>query len=302
MTTISGIAEFLQEAGLVITKTYGDEIVAYCPWHSDRTASLCINPKQGWHCFAGCGKGKYMKSLLQKLEPDRDLYQIFVSQYPMFLLRDDETKEVDDDETKYIIEDLPSAKDNIYLNQRGITNQTIDDFNIRYHVAFNSIIVPIYQNGTLLGSVQRKISGNPRYINSSGMDRDRALFPFDKVQSKDDKIILVEGLFDAIRAHQEGVTNTVCTFGGHVSHTQASLLGSLAKTVVICPDKDASGLKMAYKTTSLLMTFGINVEYTFAPGKAKDFGDVKDFSQLEYHSYWKIKALQRDLKYFMERS
>ena len=220
----------------------------------------------------------------------------------MFLLRDDETKEVDDDETKYIIEDLPSAKDNIYLNQRGITNQTIDDFNIRYHVAFNSIIVPIYQDGELLGSVQRKISGNPRYINSSGMDRDRALFPFDKVQSKDDRIILVEGLFDAIKAHQEGVTNTVCTFGGHVSHTQASLLGSLAKTVVICPDKDASGLKMAYKTTSLLMTFGINVEYTFAPGKAKDFGDVKDFSQLEYHSYWKIKALQRDLKYFMERS
>ena len=177
-----------------------------------------------------------------------------------------------------------------------------DDFNIRYHVAFNSIIVPIYQNGTLLGSVQRKISGNPRYINSSGMDRDRALFPFDKVQAKDDKVILVEGLFDAIKAHQEEVTNTVCTFGGYVSQEQASLLGSLARTVVICPDKDASGLKMAYKTTSLLMTFGINVEYTFAPGRAKDFGDVKDFSQLEYHSYWKIKALQRDLKYFMERS
>jgi len=34
------------------------------------------------------------------------------------------------------------------------------------------------------------------------------------------------------------VIQTVCTFGGYVSHEQATLLGSLASTIVICPDKD----------------------------------------------------------------
>ena len=202
----------------------------------------------------------------------------------------------------YDVKELPSAKDNQYLLQRGITNQAIEDFDIKYHVAWNSIIVPIYQEGELLGSVQRNINKNPKYVNSKGMDRDRAVFPLDKVQPTDNKVMLVEGLFDAIKAHQQGVRNVVCTFGGNVSHTQAKTLGALARTVVIVPDKDTSGIKMAYKTTETLMNLGLKVEYCFAPGSAKDFGDVNDFSQLQYHSYWKLKALKINLNCLMEKS
>ena len=178
---------------------------------------------------------------------------------------------------------------------------TIIDFDIKYHAGFDSVIVPIYQKGELLGSVQRNISRNPKYVNSPGMDRDKAVFPLDKVEC-DDKVIIVEGLFDSINSHQQGVKNVVCTFGGNVSHEQAKTLSTLARTVVICPDKDVSGIKMAYKTTDTLMKLGLTVEYTFPPGTAKDFGDMTDFSGLEYHSYWKLKAIQKDLNYMMERS
>jgi hypothetical protein len=245
-----------------------------------------------------------MKRLLEKLEPNRNLYQILLDTFPELYINRyvSEPKTIVDDDVKYDVTQLPSAVDNPYLMQRGITNQTIRDFDIRHHVAFDSIIVPIYQNGTLLGSVQRNISRNPKYINSKGMDRDKAVFPLDKVQVHDGKIIIVEGLFDSINAHQRGVTNTVCTFGGNVSHEQAKILGTLARTVVICPDKDSSGLKMAYKTTDTLMKLGLSVEYTFPPGKAKDFGDMTDFSGLEYHTYWKLKALKKDINYMMERS
>jgi len=297
------IADFLQESGFVISKTYGDEILAYCPWHSDRTASLAINPKKGWQCFAGCAKGRTIKTLLEKLEPGKNLYQYFIDKFPSYYLKEYTSRpKVKPDATRYDVEELPSAVDNPYLMQRGITNQTINDFNIKYHIAYNSIIVPIYQHGKLVGSVQRNITGNPKYVNSSGMDRDAITFPLDKVQPKDGRIILVEGLFDAIKAHQEGVTNTLCSFGGYVSHAQARNLGSLTRTVVICPDKDISGLKMALKTANILLKLGLKVEYTFAPGFAKDFGDVKDFSKLEYHSHWKLKTLKKDLNYFMERS
>ena len=57
------VVEFLKDAGLNITRFYGDEIVAYCPWHDDNNASLAINVHNGWHCFNGCGKGRDLKSL-----------------------------------------------------------------------------------------------------------------------------------------------------------------------------------------------------------------------------------------------
>ena len=116
------------------------------------------------------------------------------------------------------------------------------------------------------------------------MDRDKKVFLFDIVKGCDDRVFIVEGLFDAINAHQQGVKNVLCTFGGNVSQEQARILGSLVRTVVICPDKDTSGLKMAYNTTDRLMKLGLAVEYTFPPGRAKDFGDMEDFSSLEYHS------------------
>ena len=172
------IVEFLEDAGLIFTKKTGEEVVAYCPWHDDRNASLAINIRKGaYHCFNGCIKGRDgMKRLLEKLEPNRNLYQVLIDKFPELYIHQYESKlkTIGDDDIRYDVTQLPSAVDNPYLMQRGITNQTIKDFDIRYHVAFDSIIVPIYQNGELLGSVQRNISRNPKYVNSKGMDRDKA--------------------------------------------------------------------------------------------------------------------------------
>ena len=296
------IREFLEEAGLNITRAYGDEIVAYCPWHDDSTASLCINPKSGWHCFAGCGKGRHIKSLLDKIQPN--LYQVFVDKFPEVYTRRSSSMDPQEEDITplFEVDRLPLALNHEYLIQRGITDNTVNSFNLKYHEHFNSIVIPIYQHNELLGTVQRKITGNPKYVNSRGMDRDEILFPLDKVQPQDGKVILVEGLFDAIKAHQEGMVQTLSTFGGFVSPQQVQMLGSLASTIIICPDKDRSGIKMADRTTKMLRQMGLRIEYTFAPGSAKDFGDTKDFTVLEYHSYWKLKALKRNLNFIMERS
>ena len=65
-------------------------------------------------------------------------------------------------------------------------------------------MVPIYQHGKLVGSVQRNLSGNPKYINSSGMDRDKTLFPLDKVQPADGKVIVVEGYLTQLKHIKRG--------------------------------------------------------------------------------------------------
>jgi DNA primase len=48
---MNSVAEFLQDIGFNVTRSYGNEVVAYCPWHEDSTASLAINPENGWHCW-----------------------------------------------------------------------------------------------------------------------------------------------------------------------------------------------------------------------------------------------------------
>ena len=87
---MNSIAEFLQDVGVLVTKSYstanGNEIVAYCPWHDDSTASLAINTENGWHCFAGCGKGRTLESLLVKFAPNKTLYQeLSVSSWRLLL-------------------------------------------------------------------------------------------------------------------------------------------------------------------------------------------------------------------------
>lgn len=301
---MNSVAEFLQDVGFHVTKSYGDEIVAYCPWHDDSTASLAINTENGWHCFAGCGKGRTLESLLVKFAPNKKLYQRLAAALPELYLESLDTRSTQSEDIKplYHVDELPMAYENEYLASRGITAETVSEFNLKYHKGFNSIIIPIYQNSELVGSVQRKIVGNPKYINSPGMNKDQILFPFDKVQPIDRKVILVEGIFDAIKAHQEGVTNVLSSFGGSMSQGHIRMLGSIARTVVICPDKDRAGLRMAERSTGMLLEKGLDVEYVFPPGKAKDFGDVDDFSQLKYHSYWKLEILKKSLNTMMERS
>lgn len=47
---------------------YGDRIVARCPIHADRTASLSASKqKKLWHCF-GCGEGGDAFSLIMKIK------------------------------------------------------------------------------------------------------------------------------------------------------------------------------------------------------------------------------------------
>ena len=302
---MNSVAEFLQDIGFNVTRSYGNEVVAYCPWHEDSTASLAINPENGWHCFAGCGKGKTFESLLVKFAPTKKLYQRFAATFPEFHIETlDFSNKVDELKPLYDVDKLPMAYENQYLIGRGITEQTVEDFNLKYHRGFNSIVVPIYQQVELMGSVQRKITGNPKYINSPGMSKDKILFPFDKVQPINGKVILVEGIFDAIKAHQMGVTNVLSSFGGSMSQGHIQMLGSLAKTVVICPDKDFAGIKMAERSTGMLLDKAFEVEYVFPPGKAKDFGDMdmEDFNKLKYHSYWKLQILKKNLSIMMERS
>jgi DNA primase len=152
--------------------------------------------------------------------------------------------------------------------------------------------------GELIGYIRRNISSNPKYLNSNNLPRDVIIYPFDQFEHQEGTVFVCEGPFDAIKAHQLGLKNTVCTLGGVVSDNQCRLLGELGSRIVLCIDKDDSGIRITESNTNKLTgKYGFSVEYTTAPGIAKDFGEANDLSNLEIISPYELKAINRNLEY-----
>jgi len=296
------IQSFLEdEVGLTVARVLKNgEVVAFCPLHNDTNASLFINVEKGmFHCFSGCLRGSGgLQGLFEALRPKTDLNSRFMAMFPVVYYKRREIAEKTEAETKLDIdvEALPFAVNNIYMESRGISDDTVRQLAIKYHKSFDAIVVPLYMNSILKGYVRRNISTNPKYLNSTDLDRSNILFPYDNVEC-DKKVILVEGVFDALNAHDKGLLNVVSTLGGLLSKGQICLIGNLARTVVICPDRDDAGIRMAERNAAMLLKFGFNVEFTLPPRGYKDFGEVKKFDNLQMWSYWYLRTMQKDLKF-----
>ena len=301
------IREFLtQVAQLRISKSTGDEISAYCPWHDDQNASLAINHVKGvLHCFGGCVKGSGgLIGLFDKLDDTGKVTAKYVQVFAAEAIKGftaptkEEAPSYSDD--GYDVMNLPLALENEYLGSRGISDETVRKFGLRYHSSDDCIVIPIMMREKLIGYIRRNISTNPKYLNSSGLTRDTIIYPFDQFESDNSTIFVCEGPFDAIKAHQLGLTNTVCTLGGTISDNQCRLLGELGRRIVLVMDKDDSGVRITENNTSKLIgKYGFWVDYTVAPGLAKDFGDATDLSNLEIYNPYQLKAINRDLTYLI---
>jgi DNA primase len=90
-----------------------------------------------------------------------------------------------------------------------------------------------------------------KYVNSPTtplFEKSRVLFAFDLARPeirKSKEAIVVEGQFDAIAAHQAGVTNLVASMGTALTAQQYDLLRPVAERAVIAFDADPAGVKAA---------------------------------------------------------
>lgn len=165
------------------------------------------------------------------------------------------------------------AKD--YLKSRGITKETIIKFKLGYAPS-NSIyvsrfhdrlIIPIHDPyGNPVGWTARTlIDSSPKYVNtkeSPEFQKSRLLFGYHlakKTIFKSKCAILVEGQFDALRLHQEGLINTVASSGTSFKATGANLLARYANKVYIAFDGDNAGENAKIKAQKLLQDLGVKV-------------------------------------------
>ena len=150
-----------------------------------------------------------------------------------------------------------------YLNKRGIYTSeypfmvTPNDLG---RMA-NRIIIPYTFKDKIVGHTSRFLDGRtPKYLNEQ---QPGYVFGYD-FQKPDWQIcILVEGIFDAISI------NGCALMHNEISETQAQLLSSLNRKIILVPDRDSAGLELC--TRALELGYSVSI-----PHWDKDIKDVND--------------------------
>ena len=217
----------------------------------------------------------------------------------------------------------------VYLKNRGITKQTIDDYKLgafptdlrclfdklsaqelRNRVIVYQadkspflqypLVIPIRDASgqpvaigcrTLLSEEERKKLGLPKYRNSV-YSKTSHLFGLDRAIHdirKSNKVYGVEGYFDCITAHQDGMKNLVASCGTLFSSRQLTILSRYTDRVCILFDNDEAGKINAQIVKDKFADNGfVTISCALTPNKYKDLdeylthGGSLDYFDLEF--------------------
>ena len=310
------IKSIVKSLGLDITAEPGNEVMFYCPFHSNRhTASCCINKSTGaWLCFnPSCGESGTLIELVKRVlnKNDFQAMRFILSQEAEILNNFDEIVsgmfEDKPDFEEFSQEtldglhlnllDSSAAKD--YLISRGINEDSMKHFGLGYSLNMSMVITPVHSpSGIPIGLVGRSIEGKA-FKNSTNLPKSKTMFNIHRAKKIGNHVIVVESNFDAIRVHQAGFPNVVATLGGFLSVEQQGLLNRYFNKITIMTDNDLAGRELGYSIANRLRNKDLlwsSYEYgKIYPHDAKDVGDMTDeeiktciknsVSDIEYRSW-----------------
>lgn len=150
-----------------------------------------------------------------------------------------------------------------YLNSRGLGDK-LDLFHWTNEEGLrNRILVPFTWLGKPMGYSGRLFDGESKRVKYLSNYPSNLIWGYD-LQHKDSKFcIVVEGLFDAVSI------NGLAICGNEINETQATVIESLDKDIIVVPDRDAAGKKMINSA----LEYGWNVSF---PDWHNDIKDVND--------------------------
>jgi DNA primase len=119
--------------------------------------------------------------------------------------------------------------------------------------------------GRLLGP------GEPKYLNSAESDifsKGRILYNLSTARAairRDDRVLVVEGYFDALRLVDAGIECVVAPMGTALTEQQAELIGRFTRHVFLLYDSDAAGQKATFRAADVLLSKGLEVRVVTMP-------------------------------------
>ena len=135
-----------------------------------------------------------------------------------------------------------------------------------YDLFYERIMFPLYDldgNPVAYSGRIYNREDNSKYFNT----RETEIFKkgellYNYHRAKDDarrknKVIIMEGFMDVIRAYTVGIKNVVATMGTAVTDIQAKLIKRMAKEVILCFDGDEAGAKATMACSNELIKIGV---------------------------------------------
>ncbi|MBA3891418.1 MAG: DNA primase [Gemmatimonadaceae bacterium] len=113
--------------------------------------------------------------------------------------------------------------------------------------------------------------GEPKYLNSPEspiFTKGRSLYNLHRAKPaarRDERVLVVEGYFDAVRLAASGVEPVVAPLGTALTEGQAEILARLSKTVFLLYDSDQAGLKATFRSADELLRHGASVQVVTLP-------------------------------------
>jgi DNA primase len=257
-------------------------VQAWCPFHEDHRPSLSIFLENGWfNCF-GCGWKGDLFDFVQAIEEVDDPIELLIKTYQA-------SQSTDIRYHPYGRKFRPSSIKGLklvtsyekgparYPIRRGVSASVLNAFRVLWDPNRYAVVFPVRWQGKWVGYQMRYVfaQSEPKYLFSMGFPRASVLYYSAEYGIEPrHPLLVVEGVFDALKAVTFGWTHVAATFGATLSAKQIEIIASLAGKYPIfsCMDADRAGMAA---NAVLYRALKDRFIYVFPLGGVKDVGGMK---------------------------
>lgn len=253
----------LSEKGIPWKLSSNNEIAVCCPFCEDKKFHGRINEELGlYYCYRRGCKGT-IKKVLHKLgihfkqseipvvvktnsEPTQLSNNIDLSKFPKILSKSTDV----------------SLLFKRYLNTRGVTDQQIEQYDLRYSIEMMRVVIPFYENNIPVYWQARAIYDTKKKVlnpskQTCPLGKSVWLYNIDKAKEFD-QVVVCEGWLDAIATG----LNAVAIQGSTVSNTQARKIVENWNEITVLLDSDA--IDASYRVAKKLKNYNPKVNVYIA--------------------------------------
>lgn len=273
----------------IVSNTSGESLLIKClnPEHEDNNPSMRINSTTGdSHCFAcGYSVNIYRHFGIQLNKVNTKVFKLLAKL----------------DKRRNPSIELPEGNTPITARYRDISIETLKHFEAFHNMLYfkDKICIPIRGfDGNIKCFITRDMySDESRYMVYPKGARP-VIFPVKPLISQK-TLVVVEGIFDVLKAYDCGMKNVICTFGTSAALVP-STLEAIASTanllgctrLVLALDNDKAGANATEKLIEFLESRVPSIEVfnweklTTLLGK-----EVKDFGELSKEDFFSVQAV-----------
>lgn len=237
---VSHIEQFVE------LKQKGKILVGKCIFHDEKTASFTVYPEGSFFCY-GCSVGGTVidfESIRQNISPTEaatllcEKYNLHPTAKDSFRFQQQVSVRKKKESWLEALTNSFEGRVDIYeyVKNRGLSDQTIKDFQLGAGASTNVVVIPINDKfGRIVGFARRNLDkdAEEKYLNDATdmvYNKSEILYNLDRAKKsikKNNSIIINEGYFDVMSLWESDIKNAVAFCSSRVTREQAKVISEV---------------------------------------------------------------------------